>query len=125
MKHLGDYAELKFTVRAFEQGYAVLRPFSARPYDFVLEKNGNFLRVQVKSTSLALQKSGRFPVTIRYGSSPKRKYTREHCDAIAIYIKALDMFYLIPIDFITSVRLSLYPLRPKYRFNEFKENWSI
>lgn len=125
-KELGNYAELRFSLRAYEKGFSILRPFSdSRPYDFVLEKNGRFTRIQVKSCNGPLDERGRFPVSLGHGCTSKKVYTSEHCDAIAIYLKALDIFFIIPIQFITVKKLNLYPLRPESRFIEFKDNWNI
>jgi len=125
-KDLGDYAELRFTVAAYEKGFSILRPFSdSRPYDFVLEKQGRFIRVQVKSCSAPLDEKGCFPIGISKGSRVKTKYTSEHCEVIAVFIKSLDIFYLIPIQFISVVKIRLYPLKETSRFIEFKNNWNI
>ena len=125
-KDLGNYAELRFTLAAYEKGFSVLRPFSdSRPYDYVLEKHGRFIRVQVKSCSIPLNEKGHFPVGVSHGSAVKKKYTLELCDAIAIYLKSLDIFYIIPIQFIEVVKINLYPLRKTSKFIEFKENWNI
>ena len=125
-KDLGNYAELRFILAAYEKGYSVLRPFSdSRPYDFVLEKQGRFARVQVKSCSAPLTEKGRFHVGIGKGKNSKVRYTDEHCDVIAIYLKSLDIFYLIPVQCISVVSLGLYPLRSESRFIEFKNNWNI
>jgi len=50
-KQRGEWAELRFMARAAEHGLCVTKPWgdSAR-YDFAVEHNGHFLRVQVKST---------------------------------------------------------------------------
>ena len=126
-KDLGNYAELRFTLAAFEKGFSILRPFSdSRPYDFVLEKQGRFIRVQVKSCSIPLNEKGHFPVGVAYGGGKvKKKYTIEECDAVAVYLKSLDIFYMIPIQFITTVKLNLYPLREDSPYIEFKNNWNI
>ena len=125
-KDLGNYAELRFTLAAYEKGYSILRPFSdSRPYDFVLEKHGRFIRVQVKSCSVPLNERGHFSVGTAKGTNSKLKYTSEDCDVIAIYLKSLDIFYLIPIQFIKVKKLNFYPLRETSRFIEFKNNWNI
>ena len=125
-KDLGNYAELRFTLAAYEKGFSILRPFSdSRPYDYVLEKQGRFIRVQVKSCSAPLDEKGRFPVGIARGCTNKRKYTSDDCDVIAVYLKSLDIFYLIPIQFISTVKINLYPLREESKFIEFKNNWNV
>ena len=125
-KGLGDYAELRFTLSAYEKGFSILRPFSdSRPYDFVLERQGRFIRVQVKSCNAPLPENGCFKASIGRSSHHKTKYTSEDCDVIAVYIKSLDIFYMIPIQFIETVTLRLYPLNTDSKFIEFKNNWNI
>ena len=126
-KDLGNYAELRFTLAAFEKGFSILRPFSdSRPYDFVLEKQGRFIRVQVKSCNAPLGEKGHFPANVSRGSGgSKTKYTPEDCEVIAVYLRSLDIFYLIPIQFIQVVKVNLYPLRETSKFIEFKSNWNI
>lgn len=123
---LGNYAELRFILAAYEKGFSVLRPFSdGRPYDFVLEKSGRFIKIQVKSCSITLNERGHFPISIGRGTSNKMKYTSKDCDVIAVYLKSLDLFYIIPIQFISTVKLNLYPLKDSSKFVEFKNNWNI
>ena len=124
-KDLGNYAELRFTLAAYEKGYSILRPFSdSRPYDFVLEKHGRFTRVQVKSCSVPLNEKGHFKISAgrRHQSEV---YTSKDCEVIAIYLKSLDIFYLIPVQFIKVTTIHLYPLRETSKFIEFKNNWNI
>ena len=46
----GDIAEQAVILYALKQGWGVLRPIGDRlPYDLVLDINGNFLKIQVKS----------------------------------------------------------------------------
>ena len=125
-KDLGNYAELRFSLAAYEKGFSILRPFSdSRPYDFVLEKHGRFIRVQVKSCSVPLNERGRFEINVSRGSTSKVKYTAKDCDVIAVYLKSLDIFYVIPIQFIQVKKINLYPLNETSKFIEFKNNWNI
>lgn len=125
-KDLGNYAELRFSLAAYEKGFSILRPFSdSRPYDFVLEKHGRFTRVQVKSCSVPLNERGHFKISIGRSKKHNAIYTSEDCEVIAVFIKSLDIFYLIPIQFINTMTLHLYPLRETSKFIEFKNNWNI
>ena len=50
-KQRGEWAELLFMARAAEHGLAIARPWGdSSPYDVAIERNGTFLRIQVKST---------------------------------------------------------------------------
>jgi hypothetical protein len=47
----GEWAELRFRLRAAELGLILARPCGDNaPYDFVVDHHGHFLRVQVKCT---------------------------------------------------------------------------
>lgn len=125
-KDLGTIAEMRFSLSAFEKGFSVLRPFSDnRPYDFVLEKAGRFIKIQVKSSSAPVNEKGHFHINTARSCTAKESYTAEDCDVIAVYLKSLDLFYLIPIQFISTVSINLYPLRLESRWIEFKNNWHI
>ena len=50
-KRRGEWAELRFMACAAENGLRVTKPWGdCSSYDFAVEHNGHFLRVQVKST---------------------------------------------------------------------------
>jgi len=111
---------------AYENGFSVLQPFSdSKPYDFVLEKQGRFLRVQVKTCGTPLDEKGWFRFTIGRGSSSKYAYSPKNIDVIACYIKCLDIFYLIPIQLIRTITVRLKPFEDDSRLIEFKNNWNI
>jgi hypothetical protein len=47
-KMRGEWVELKFMLRAIELGLHLSKPWGeVRPYDFVIECRGRFVRVQV------------------------------------------------------------------------------
>jgi hypothetical protein len=51
-KERGEWGELCFMARAAEHGLRVTKPWGeSAPYDFAIEHNGHFLRVQVKCTT--------------------------------------------------------------------------
>ena len=50
-KQRGEWAELLFMTLAAERGFRVAKPWGdSAPYDVVVEREGRFLRVQVKCT---------------------------------------------------------------------------
>jgi hypothetical protein len=125
-KEIGNYGELRFALSSFENGFSVLQPFSdSRPYDFVLEKQGRFLRVQVKTCGAPLDEKGCFRFGVGHGKSSKKIYTSEHTDIIVCYIKSLDIFYLIPIQLIDTVTIRLRPFKEDSKLIKFKNNWNI
>jgi hypothetical protein len=51
-KMRGEWAELRFMARAAEHGLRVTKPWGdSAKYDFAVERQGRFLRVQVKSVT--------------------------------------------------------------------------
>lgn len=96
---LGDYAESVVTSEFMRHGYNVLRAFgSGLKYDLVVEKDGRFLRVQVKSGNLS---KGCIQCRLFTGSgterSPKVTYSEKQVDLFAIYCYELGQVYLIPV----------------------------
>ena len=81
-KERGEWAEMRFMARAAEHGLHITKPWGdSRRYDFVVEYNGRFQRVQVKSTS---RKRGNYYVcTARSGNKP---YCQDQVDFIAMYV---------------------------------------
>ena len=50
-KQRGEWAELRFMTRAAEHGLSITKPCGEMShYDFAIEHQGHFVRVQVKST---------------------------------------------------------------------------
>lgn len=65
----GEWTEARFMIRACEHGFNVSRPWGGSSrYDFVVELNGQFLRVQVKSTTWKKTAS---PTSSLYAAPPE------------------------------------------------------
>jgi hypothetical protein len=55
-KALGEWAELRFMVRAAEEGLRAAKPYGeSASYDFIVEHKRRFLRVQVSHPQQAVQ----------------------------------------------------------------------
>ena len=127
-KERGEWAELCFMTRATEEGFRVSKPWgdSAR-YDFALEANGRFLRVQVKSSIFhsgtgyrcSMQPTG-------YGGS-SRRYTTEQIDFFAAYIIPEDLWYILPAtiadDLVGKFRVS--PNNKHHKYERYREAWHL
>jgi hypothetical protein len=105
----GEWTEARFMIRACEHGFNVSRPWGGSSrYDFAVELNGQFLRVQVKSTTW--KKDG---VAYVFGlAGPARKrYTEEEIDFFAVYVIPEDPWYIIPASVVVGLKssLRLYP----------------
>ena len=105
-KQRGEWAEMCFMARAAAHGLCVAKPYgdSAR-YDFAIEYQGRFLRVQVKST-----KYMRFGSYICHTTS-NQPYRASQIDFIAAYVIPLDVWYILPTAALQGKAMVL-PLTP-------------
>src|SRR6266545_6704869 len=73
-KKRGEWVEMQFMARAAAHGFTVSKPWgdSAR-YDFAIEHNGVFHRVQVKSTSYQSAKGRKAYLANTISRPPQRK----------------------------------------------------
>jgi len=122
-KRRGEWAEMRFMARASERGMTVTKPWgdSAR-YDLIVECEGGFLRVQVKSTTC--RKNNSYPCNLHGAHAA---YTKEDFDFIAAYIIPLDIWYIIPSEAAIrgKERLYLTPGSPKTRYAPYREAWHL
>lgn len=103
-KKKGDISELAVVAQLAKRGYSVLLPFGdSNRYDIVIERDGNFERVQVKTGTL---RNG--AVCFRTCSSAVRSGERHKpyigdVDFFGVYCPQTDKCYLVPInDVVTS-----------------------
>ena len=90
-KARGEWAELRFMARAAEHRLCVAKPWGdMAPYDFAVEHNGRFLRVQVKCTRY--QRGHSYKCNITSNGTP---YARTRLDFIAAYVIPADTWYII------------------------------
>ena len=124
----GEWTVARFMIRACEHGFNVSRPWGGSSrYDFAVELNGQFLRVQVKSTTW--KKDG---VAYVFGlAGPARKrYTEEEIDFFAVYVIPEDAWYIIPASVVVRLKsiLRLYPHctnQRKHKYECYFEAWHL
>src|SRR5205807_9209777 len=93
-KKRGEWVELLFMTRAAESGFNVSKPFGeSAPYDVSLEREGRFLRIQVKSSEY-WNGSGYFCSLHGFG---QRLYKRDEIDYFAVYIVPVKVWYIFPV----------------------------
>ncbi len=74
----GEWTEARFMIRACEHGFNVSRPWGGSSrYDFAVELNGQFLRVQVKSTT---RKKDGVAYVFGLAGPARKRYTEEEID---------------------------------------------
>ena len=89
-------------------------------YDVVIEHEGRFLRMQVKSTEMWMNGS----YLCQLHSAGKNLYTAKTIDYYAIYVLPDDVWYIFPartLEGMTAVAVTPHKATSKY--NKYKEAW--
>jgi hypothetical protein len=118
----GEWAELRFMTCAAEHGLCVSKPWgeTAR-YDFAVEHEARFVRVQVKSTGF--KDRGGYSCTVRGSKGP---YVGDVFDFLAAYLIPEDLWYIIPAaKFQGQGSIALYPRLKKSKYGVYKEAWEL
>jgi hypothetical protein len=126
-KTKGSIAELAVAAKLLEEGWRILMPYGENArYDLVAERNGRFVRIQVKYTT---PKAGVMKVNCRSSNNWSiLQYTADEIDVIAAYNPLTrDVFYVPSTEFRKGdMKLRLDPpknnQRAKVRFaSQFRE----
>ena len=120
-KRRGEWAELLFMTVASGLGFNVAKPWGETPrYDVVVEQDGRFLRVQVKSTEMWLGTCYLCQLHA-FGQQP---YTSKEIDYFAIYVFPEDVWYIFPVKRLTGMRtIALTPHLNGHKYEPYMENW--
>lgn len=108
--------------RAAEHGLCVTKPWgeTAR-YDFAVEHEGQFVRVQVKSTMFVDR--GGYSCSVRGCSGP---YQGNPFDFLAVYLIPEDLWYIIPAKKVKGQgSVALYPKLKKSKYERYREAWKL
>ena len=114
---------MRFMARVSELGMTVTRPWGdSLHYDVVLESEGCWLRVQVKSSTC--KRNNSYYINL-HGS--KHYYTTDDFDFIAALIIPLDVWYIIPAEAALrgQDKLCMTPGSPKTRYAPYHEAWHL
>jgi len=132
-KQRGEWVELKFMTAAAGRCFAVSKPWGdTRPYDVGIEFGENFLRVQVKSTTM--RSGAGYLCQFKPNHLNKHDYSLKQIDLFAAYVIPEDAWYLIPASLLLGKRrrsiAMLCPLRPPkkkacYRYESYRDNWQL
>lgn len=104
-KMIGTVSELSTMLEYARRGYTINLPTTPARYDFIAEKDGRSVKVQVKHGSSF--NNGK--ELLGHTHSP---YKQNEIDIVAIYDSATAIIYFIPashVDGMTSIRLRLEP----------------
>ncbi len=98
-------SELKAMEKFIDIGYNIYYQLTGRePFDFIAERDGKLLRVEVKSTNHTTKNGKAYIASIKAtrmkaNSIVRRRFDVNQCDVLAVYICPLDtMCFLLPHD---------------------------
>ena len=130
-KRRGEWVELQFMARATGKGFTVSKPWgdSAR-YDFAVEHNGRFHRVQVKSTMQQCKVGRGAYLCNTISRAPYREekgYTHKDIDFFAFFIIPEELWYIVPIADVRRARYAVFlnPFIEKNRWFRYLEAWDL
>jgi len=118
----GEWAEMRFMARAAEHGLMVSKPWGdSAPYDFMVERHGRVLRIQVKCTRCQHHKGYKCHI-----DSNGVAYRPDQLDFIAAYIITVDAWFIIPVPATHGqLELLLTPHRKNSRYARYQEAWHL
>ena len=122
-KQRGEWAELRFMAKASEHGFKLNQPWGDLRYDVAIDLDGRLIRVQIKSTILS-----RLPgsYVVKLCRSAARYYQKSDFDVLAIYVVALDIWYVIPAAVALRRRhIQVAPGCEQNPFERFREAWHL
>ena len=85
-------------------------------YDRVVENEGRFYKVQIKSTHKESPMGG---YRINLTRNNKKGYTKEMVDVFAVYIASTNTWYLFKNNGVNSIYIK------SKKTERYKENWKI
>jgi PD-(D/E)XK endonuclease len=98
-KATGEVSEAVVLARFLEAGFPVLLPFGDNQrYDMVVEVDGRFLRVQVKTAYQALGGCIRFNARTTNRHGQNSTHYRGQADLFAAYSPDTKQVYVLPVD---------------------------
>ena len=122
-KRRGEWVELLFMTVASGRGFNVAKPWGEAPrYDVALELDGQFSRVQVKSTDMWLGTC----YLCQLHAFGRRAYTPKEIDFYAIYVLPEDVWYIFPVRQLAGKRtIALTPHLKGHKYERYMEAWPL
>jgi len=121
-KKSGELAECYFDYMAMKNGLVVSEPRGdSAPYDRIVEWDGKLFKVQIKmrsSTNSVIKKN----YVLAISKSDGAAYTPKEVDVVAIHLRNEDIWYFVPIEFI-SRKMRVNPKKDK--LDKYKNNWDV
>jgi hypothetical protein len=130
-KERGEWAELLFMAKAAALGFKLSKPWGdSAAYDVALERDGHFIRVQVKSTMCKARarkphhQQGAYMANMRHISV--RPYRESDFDILAVYVIPEDVWYLLPSSIAAGrAAIRVVPGDNRNRYERYQEAWHL
>jgi len=132
-KQRGEWVELQFMAQAARRRFAISKPWGdTQAFDVGIGHRLNFLRVQVKSTTV--RSGAGYRCQFMPNHQKKHDYSLDEIDLFAAYVIPEDVWYLIPAVLLLGKRrrcmAMLCPVVPPakkacYRYECYRESWSM
>jgi len=121
----GLYAGSIFCAKAVKRNLRVANPLvDVYGYDFLIEANGNFHKVQVKCNGVG-EVNGSYHFSTSYGCKNKKQYSANEIDYFALYLLDIDLFYIIPVFIIKTKTIRIRPNNYNCKFTGYREAWYL
>jgi hypothetical protein len=118
----GEWVELRFMAAAAENDLHVTKPWGdSAQYDFIVEYQSRFLRIQVKSTKYKCD--GCYPCAVQGSQGP---YLENAFEFLAVYVIPEDLWYIIPAHvFRGQASVCLSPTREDSKYGKYLGAWEL
>lgn len=126
-KRRGEWVEMQFMARAAAHDLIVSKPWGdSSRYDFAVDNDKDFFRVQVKSTCRWKNTAYLCHVMSRV-MGRDIPYLPGQIDFVAAYIIPEDIWYVLPASVLkrNMVVISLNPHRPAHKYFRYMEAWRL
>ncbi|MCI0377640.1 MAG: group I intron-associated PD-(D/E)XK endonuclease [Gemmataceae bacterium] len=131
----GDIAEQAAILQGLKRGWGVLKAIGDRlSYDLVFDVQSTLVRVQVKSAWF-YEPSGCFMTDNRRTKTNRRQmlrdpYAETDFDFALIYVDALDLFYVFPVNVFIAYGSQIYLVESdkrqrKPRSAKYRDAWEL
>lgn len=128
-----DIAEHAVALELLKKEFNVLKPVGDRlAYDLVIEKNGSFRKIQVKS---AMSNSNTYRIDTRRTQTNRRalqrkRYAERDFDFAIIFLHDINVFYILPFRDFNSFKSGIIFIEKetrqrKPRSFDFREAWHL
>jgi hypothetical protein len=109
-RQIGAVGVARVVGALFRNGYSVLTPMEDfTGYDLVAEKNGKFIRIQVKTSSKTESDKLHYRFMTSFGMDSKTTYSKTKVDYIICWAMDEDLFWVFTAGQCRSATKKVYP----------------